>query len=83
MSHYHDEVHQDEVHPSAGGKFGPQLFYRGGAVVCGEEGGAGEGAVLLALDNLHDHFDVQSGVVLQRETQWAVSCTMKGIGPLN
>ena len=65
MDAHHDEVHEDEVHCSARGHFGPQLFHRSGPVVRGEEGGVGEGAGLLALDQPSHHLDVQRRVILQ------------------
>ena len=65
---YHDKVHQDEVHCSARGHFIPQLFHRGGSVVRGEEGGIGEDADLLALNQPHHHLDVQRRVILPQYT---------------
>ena len=65
MDAHHDEVHEDEVHCSSCGHFCPQLFHRSGPIVRGEQGGVGEGADLLALDQPHHHLDVQRRVVLQ------------------
>jgi hypothetical protein len=64
--HHHDIVHQDEVHYSARGHFIPQLFHRSGPVVRGEEGGVGEDALLLTLDQPRHHLDVQRRVILQQ-----------------
>jgi len=67
MNHHHNKVHQDEVHCSARGHFIPQQFHRSGPVVRGEEGGVGEDALLLTLDQPHHHLDVQRRVILPRE----------------
>ena len=68
MNHHHDIVHQDEVHCSVRGHFIPQQFHRSGPVVRGEEGGVGEDALLLTLDQPRHHLDVQRRVILPRES---------------
>ena len=63
--YHHNIVHEDEVHCSSRGHFGPKLFHRCYPIVGSEEGGLGEGPLLLALNQPRHHLHVESRVILQ------------------